>query len=383
MTIHEQVAVADLQIERVETYPLLHRLSQAYGDANGYKRYRTSYLIRIITRAGIDGWGEIIDWLPTLHKGFCERIIPYLLGKQVDNRVAIVDVIGKWHQRAASGVSMALTEILAKAAGLSVCQLWGGQIHARIPVYASLQSYRETEDWMQQSWKQVSQQVDDGFKMVKVKIGGRSVQEDQTHIEKLMNLLPEKVQVAVDANQSYDCATARKWEGLFSRYSNWLWLEEPMPMDRTNEYVKLRSSLSIPLAGGENLIRCAQFLPLYEGGAIDIAQPDLMHTGGMDDYRTHLQMARQFGYRVSPHSFDGSLARLYTLFAQACLLAWTKMDGQPIEPVEWDVMENPFTQLFPLRPINGEVTLPTGVGIGVEPDWEIINALRWDGSAYA
>ncbi|TKI54709.1 mandelate racemase/muconate lactonizing enzyme family protein [Brevibacillus antibioticus] len=383
MTTHEQVAVADLQIERVETYPLLHRLSQAYGDANGYKRYRTSYLIRIITRAGIDGWGEIIDWLPTLHKGFCERIIPYLLGKQVDNRVAIVDVIGKWHQRSASGVSMALTEILAKAAGLSVCQLWGGQILSGIPVYASLQSYRESEDWMQQSWKQVSQQVDDGFKMVKVKIGGRSVREDQTHIEKLMNLLPKEVQVAVDANQSYDCATARKWEGLFSRYDNWLWLEEPMPMDRTNEYVKLRSSLSIPLAGGENLIRCAQFLPLYEEGAIDIAQPDLMHTGGIDDYRTHLQMARQFGYRVSPHSFDGSLARLYTLFAQACLLAWTKMDSHPIEPVEWDVMENLFTQLFPLRPLNGEVTLPAGVGIGVEPDWEIMNALRWDGSAYA
>ncbi|MFF0825586.1 mandelate racemase/muconate lactonizing enzyme family protein [Brevibacillus sp. NPDC003359] len=383
MTTHDQVADSDLQIERVETYPLFHRLSQAYGDANGYKRYRTSYLIRIITRSGIDGWGEIIDWLPTLHKGFCERIIPYLLGKQVDNRVAIVDVIGKWHQRLASGVSMALTEILAKAAGLSVCQLWGGQIHAGIPVYASLQSYRETEDWMQQSWKQVSQQVDDGFKMVKVKIGGRSVQEDQKHIEKLMNMLPEEVQVAVDANQSYDCATARKWEALFSRYGNWLWLEEPMPMDRTNEYVKLRSSLSIPLAGGENLIRCAQFLPLYEGGAIDIAQPDLMHTGGIDDYRTHLQMARQFGYRVSPHSFDGSLARLYTFFAQACLLAWTKMDSNPIEPVEWDVMENPFTQLFPLRPINGEVTLPAGVGIGVEPDWEIINAMRWDGSAYA
>ncbi|WP_412846706.1 mandelate racemase/muconate lactonizing enzyme family protein [Brevibacillus sp. 179-C9.3 HS] len=372
-----------MQIERVETYPLLHRLSEAYGDANGYKRYRTTYLIRIITRSGIDGWGEIIDWLPTLHKGFAERIIPYLLGKQVDNRVAIVDVIGKWHQRSASGVSMALTEIMAKAAGLSVCQLWGGQIHSSIPVYASLQSYREKEDWMQQSWKQVSQQVDDGFKMVKVKIGGRSVQEDQTHIEKMMSMLPNDVQVAVDANQSYDCATARKWEGLFSRYANWLWLEEPMPMDRTQEYVKLRASLSIPLAGGENLIRCAQFLPLYKGGAIDIAQPDLMHTGGIDDYRTHLQMARQFGYRVSPHSFDGSLARLYTLFSQACLLAWTKMDRDPIEPVEWDVMENPFTQLFSLVPKNGTVTLPTGVGIGIEPDWEIINAMRWDGSAYA
>lgn len=374
--------MTSLEIERVETYPLLHRLSQAYGDANGYKRYRTTYLIRIMTRDGVDGWGEIIDWLPTLDKGFRERIIPYLLGKQADNRLAIVDVISKWHQRSAAGVSMALTEILAKSAGLSVCQLWGGHIQANIPVYASLQSYRETEEWMQQSWQQVRNQIDVGFKMVKVKIGGRDMQEDQTHIDKLMSMLPDDVQVAVDANQSYDLATTRKWERLFSRYGNWLWLEEPMPMDHTEEYVKLRAALPIPLAGGENLMRCPQFLPLYEKGAIDIAQPDLMHTGGIDDYRTHLQMARQFGYRVSPHSFDGSLARLYTLFSQACLLAWTKMDRDPIEPVEWDVMENPFTQLFPLQPENGEVTIPAGVGIGIEPDWEIINAKRWDGSAY-
>lgn len=372
-----------MQIERVETYPLLHHLSQAYGDANGYKRYRTSYLIRVITRSGIDGWGEVIDWLPTLDKGFRERIIPYLLGKQASERTALVDVISKWHQRSAAGVSMALTEIAAKSAGMSVCQLWGGRIHSRIPVYASFQSYSERTDWIQLSIQRVLEQVQSGFQQVKVKIGGKAFQEDEAHIDALMKTLPENVQVAVDANQSYDLATAAKWNSLFVRYGNWMWLEEPMPMDRSEEYVKLRSTLSIPLAGGENLVRCAQFLPLFKKGAIDIAQPDLLHTEGIEAFRLHLNMAREFGYRVSPHSFDGSLARLYTLFAQACLLPWSKMDADQIEPIEWDVMENPFTYLFPVHLVNGSVTIPDGVGIGVEPNWEIINATRWDGSAYA
>ncbi|MGG1661663.1 mandelate racemase/muconate lactonizing enzyme family protein [Brevibacillus sp. NRS-1366] len=372
-----------MQIERIETYPLLYRLPEAYGDANGYKRYRTSYLIRIITRSGIEGWGEVIDWLPTLDKGFRERIIPFLLGKLATNRVALVDVISKWHQRSAAGISMALTEIVAKAAGMSVCQLWGGMIHPAIPVYASFQSYTEREDWMQQSIMNVTKQVESGFTKVKVKIGGKAIRDDQKHIEALMKTLPEEIQVAVDANQSYDLASAAKWNCLFSRYANWMWLEEPMPMERTEEYVKLRAALSIPLAGGENLVRCAQFLPLYKQGAIDIAQPDLLHTEGIEDFRTHLQIARQFGFRVSPHSFDGGLARLYTMFAQSCLLAWTKMDAEPIEPVEWDVMENPFTYLFPVHLSNGKVKLPDGIGIGVEPNWEIINAMRWDGSAYA
>jgi D-galactarolactone cycloisomerase len=372
-----------MQIVRVETYPLLYRLPQAYGDANGYKRYRVSYLIRLITRSGIEGWGEIIDWLPTLDKGFRERITPYLLGKMATDRLSIVDVVGKWHQRSAAGVSMALTEIVAKKSGLSVCDLWGGAFHKKIPVYASFQSYRERDDWMEQSIGQVASQVSAGFTRIKVKIGGRSIREDQVHIDRLMQSIPSDVLVAVDANQSYDLAASREWERLFSRYSNWMWLEEPMPMERTEEYVKLRAALSVPLAGGENLVRCPQYLPLYQQGAIDIAQPDLMHTEGMESYRTHLQMARQFGYRVSPHSFDGGLARLYTLFAQACLPAWSKMDAEPIEPVEWDMMENPFTSLFPISPVNGEVIVPGGVGIGLEPNWEIINAMRWDGSVYA
>lgn len=154
-------------------------------------------------------------------------------------------------------------------------------------------------------------------------------------------------------------------------------------MDRVEEYVKLRAALSIPVAGGENLMRCTHYLPLFERGAIDIAQPDLMHMEGIENYRILLQVARQYGFRVSPHAFDGCLSRLHMMFAQACLNNWSKMEADPIEPVEWDVMENPFSGLFPISPVNGYVQIPTGTGIGLEPDWELINAMRWDGSAYS
>ncbi|MFY0545303.1 mandelate racemase/muconate lactonizing enzyme family protein [Brevibacillus sp. H7] len=371
-----------MQIERIETYPLLYRLQQPYGDANGYKKYRTCYLIRIITRSGVDGWGEIVDWLPTLHKGFVERIVPYLLGKQATAHLPLIDVVGKWHQRAAAGVSMALTEIVAKRAGLSVCELWGGLFHETIPVYASFQSYTDQADWQRRSLQRVMQQAEAGFTQMKVKIGGRAMQVDQAHIELLRASLPATVQLALDANQSYDLSAARKWERVFSRYEDWMWLEEPMPMERVLDYEKLRQSISVAVAGGENLVRCAQYLPLLKHGAVDIIQPDPMHAEGMDGFRANLQLARQFGLRVSPHVFDGSLARLYALFAQACLPPWSKMDAEPVEPVEWDVMENPFTQLFELTPENGRVKIPQGPGIGVEPNWDIINATRWDGSSY-
>lgn len=164
-----------MKIQKIETFPLLCRLPKPYGDANGIKEYRTCYLIRITTETGVDGWGECVDWLPTLHKGFQERIIPNLIGKSIFDRTKIVRTIKKWHSRAATAISMALTEIMAKTCGVSVCDLWGGKLHDSIPVYASFQSYSEHKDWQKHSLEAIEQTVNQGFDKMKVKIGGKSI----------------------------------------------------------------------------------------------------------------------------------------------------------------------------------------------------------------
>lgn len=93
-------------------------------------------------------------------------------------------------------------------------------------------------------------------------------------------------------------------------------------------------------------------------------------------------MSRIWGLRASSHAFDGALSRLYAIFAQACLPPWSKMDQQDIEPVEWDAMENPFTSITQIEPSAGAVTIPSGPGIGVEVDMQILEKYRWDGSLY-
>lgn len=225
-----------MKIERVDTFPLLHRLEEPYGDANGFKQYRTCYLIRIVTESGIDGWGECVDWLPALHIGFTKRIIPFLLGKQAGSRLPLVRTIQKWHQRAASAVSMALTEIAAKAADCSICELWGGQYREEIPVYASFQSYSDLPQWISRSVSNVEAQLKKGFKQIKVKIGGTSFEEDVRHISALQHTVGSSIALILDANQSYDAATAMKWERYFSTWTNIGWFEEPLPFDQPQDY---------------------------------------------------------------------------------------------------------------------------------------------------
>jgi D-galactarolactone cycloisomerase len=371
-----------LKIEKIDTYPMLYELPKPYGDANGYKKYRSCFLFRITTSSGIQGWGECIDWLPTLEKGFHERVIPYLLGKQATDRMKIVNVVNKWHKRAAAGVSMALTEIVAKSSGLSICDLWGGKLRSSIPVYASFQSYSEEEDWRKHSLSLIQKEIDNGFQMIKVKIGGKTVKEDQEHILSIQNEFEQKILLALDANQSYDSSTALRWERYFKTWTNILWLEEPMPMDRLNDYKLLHTKLSIPVAGGENLKETKQFLPLMKEGSLDIIQPDVMHENGVDGYRETAFLSRGFGLRCSPHTFDGSLSRLYALFVQACLPPWSKMMNENIEPIEWDAMDNPFASLISIQQSNGFVTVPDGIGIGAEIDMDKVEKYRWDKKAY-
>lgn len=371
-----------MKIRGIETFPLYCPLAQPYGDANGYKHYRSLFLIRITTESGLVGWGECADWLPTLHLGFEKRIIPYLLGKNAMNRAQLVSHIHKWHQRAAAGVSMALTEVIAVAAGLSVCELWGGRWHKSIPVYASFQSYSKRADWQAVSLNRIEAAIRSGFTAFKVKIGGKMLQEDESHLAVVQNLLQYKHALIVDANESYDLATSRHWTHIFSEWGNLLWFEEPMPMKQISDYQKLRSQGQVPIAGGENLQTAAAFLPLLQAGALDVIQPDPLHLPSVDDYRHTLQMARHFGIRTSSHTFDGPLSRLYALFAQACLPPWSKMELATVEPVEWDVMDNPLNQLLPLLPSGGIALVPDGPGIGMELDLALLTHYLWDGAFY-
>jgi D-galactarolactone cycloisomerase len=371
-----------MNIKQIETFPLFYRLKKPYGDANGYKSYRSCFLFRILTDSGLEGWGECVDWLPTLEKGFREKIVPFLLGKKATDRAALVSTISKWNGRIAAGVSMALTEIVAKHAGLSIPELWGGRRRREIPVYASFQSYTEGGDWIRHSLSIVEKAIADGFRMAKVKVGGKTLNEDVRHISSLMQMINGQAQIAIDANQSYDIGSALTWNSLFAKFDNWLWFEEALPLDQPKAYAIFRARCAIPVAGGENIEKPLQFTTLMREGSLDIIQPDPMHMKGIDTYRDTLQIARYHRIRVSPHAYDGILSRVYALFAQSCLPAWSKMAGDEIEPVEWDVMENPFTSLLPLQPMNGMVTLPGGIGLGMKIDPRQLEPLLWDGTSY-
>jgi D-galactarolactone cycloisomerase len=82
------------------------------------------------------------------------------------------------------------------------------------------------------------------------------------------------------------------------------WFEEPLKPDALHDYVLLRQTAPVPIAGGEVLTRRQSFQPWLQNGALDIVQPDVTKVGGISESRRIAWMAQDNGIRFIPHGWN-------------------------------------------------------------------------------
>src|SRR5437867_12315070 len=85
------------------------------------------------------------------------------------------------------------------------------------------------------------------------------------------------------------------------------WFEEALPPDNLHDYVLLRNTSPVPIAGGEVLTRRQSFAPWLEQRAFDIVQPDATKVGGISEERRIAWMAEENGVRFIPHGWNTAL----------------------------------------------------------------------------
>ncbi len=110
------------------------------------------------------------------------------------------------------------------------------------------------------------------------------------------------------------------------------WFEEPLKPDALPDYVQLRRSSPVPIAGGEVLTRRQSFQPWLEAGAFDIVQPDVTKVGGISEERRIAWMAQEHGIRFIPHGWNTAVGvaadlQLASAFADTDLVEY--LTGSP------------------------------------------------------
>ncbi len=315
-------------------------------------------VVRIVTDAGISGYGEVESFKPYLKPhvlGFREPLI----GEDPTNvervmlRIRQRGAFKPWGS-AVSAIEMALWDLAGKAAGVPVYKLLGGKIRDKVRVYNGavrrpLQSqspdgYAEAMRWMRGR--------PEGFTIIKQAIAFHSpmkrepgffygeAHESRWHgwtdrglltekgfkhiiacVEAMKAVTGDEVGLALDCGPGFMAPDAIRLARALEPL-NLLWLEDMVTGDYTpfvnaDVYRDITTASSTPIHTGEQIYLRQNFKSLIEGKAVNVIGPDPCDVGGIAELKWIAEYADLHGIMMAPHGTGDGLLGLAAL-VQVC-----------------------------------------------------------------
>ena len=208
-------------------------------------------------------------------------------------------------------IDMAVWDAVAKIEGKPLYRLLAeryrnGEVDEKVFVYAAGGYYYPGKD-VRALQDEMRGYLDRGYRVVKMKIGGESLSDDQRRIEAVLEIVGSGGKLAVDANGRFDLETASAYARALAPYELF-WYEEagdPLDFALQAELVKHYES---PMATGENLFSMQDARNLIRHGGLrpdrDWLQFDPALSYGLVEYLRTLAMLRENGWswrRLMPH----------------------------------------------------------------------------------
>ncbi len=221
-------------------------------------------------------------------------------------------------QMALSAVDIALWDIKAKAAGMPLWKLLGGNEHKK------LEAYNTDGGWINWSVDQLVEcakaSVDEGFRGLKLKVGSLDPNDDLRRIKAVRDVIQPHVKLSVDANGRWDLPTAMHVGRRFREYDV-LWFEEPLWFDDVFSHAALARAIDTPIALGEQLYSPDAFSQFIRAGALHYVQPDVTRLGGVTAWWQVADLAFAHRLPVVAHAGDMMQVQQHLAFAHpACQL---------------------------------------------------------------
>src|SRR5262245_15106802 len=260
-------------------------------------------------------------------------------------------------------IDRAVWDAVAKIAGRPLFRLLadrhGADANPRVFVYAAGGYYYPGKD-LTALCREMRGYIERGYTVVKLKIGGATLEEDGQRIEAGVKDNGTSAQLAVDANGRFDLETAIAYAKMLRDYPLFWYEEAGDPLD-FHLQATLADYYPGPMATGENLFSHQDALNLIRYGGMrpdrDWLQFDCALSYGLVEFRRTLNALMTHGWswrRVIPHG--GHPMSLM-------IAAGLGLGGNESYP---DLFQ-PYGG-FPdgVRVENGHITMPDLPGIGFE-----------------
>ncbi|MDO8236103.1 mandelate racemase/muconate lactonizing enzyme family protein [Citrobacter werkmanii] len=207
-------------------------------------------------------------------------------------------------------LDMAIWDAVAKIANKPLFRLLaemkGVEANPRVFVYAAGGYYYPGKD-LSALRQEMRGYLNRGYNVVKMKIGGASLEEDRRRIEAVLTEIGDEARLAVDANGRFDLETGIAYAKMLRDYPLFWYEEAGDPLDYS-----LQAALSEfypgSMATGENLFSHQDARNLLRYGGMrpdrDYLQFDCALSYGLVEYLRTLDVLAQFGWspsRCIPH----------------------------------------------------------------------------------
>jgi L-alanine-DL-glutamate epimerase-like enolase superfamily enzyme len=207
-------------------------------------------------------------------------------------------------------IDMAVWDATAKIAGKPLFRLLaerhGVTANPRVFVYAAGGYYYPGKD-NSALRAEMRSYLDRGYTVVKMKIGGASIDEDRTRIEAALKEIGSQARLAVDANGRFDLDTAIAYAKMLRDYPLFWYEEAGDPLDYHLQ-ATLADYYPGPMATGENLFSHQDARNLIRYGGMradrDWLQFDCALSYGLVEYERTLEVLKTHGWsprRCIPH----------------------------------------------------------------------------------
>jgi D-arabinonate dehydratase len=335
-------------------------------------------VVKIETSKGEVGYGECVSYggLESVAATVEKVLTPLIVGEESSVITQLWDKMYRATFRlgrrgvniaAMSGVDIALWDILGKELGSPIYKLLGGA-KTRVKGYITGGYYRDDKDLAKLVDEEKSY-LDAGFDTVKMKVGGLPVARDVERIRRVKDAFGDKINIAVDANNTYDFNSALRMGRELEKLGV-IFFEEPIPTDFPELSAELARLLDVPIAGYETAYTLYEFRDLIEKHAVDIVQNDAAWQGGLTEMLRIGTLARAHGFPVVPHYSAGGIGFVASLHGALVM-------NSPM--IEYHLRTNPFRDGLSGRAIkheNGMFIPPDGPGLGISPDEKVIDRYR-------
>jgi L-alanine-DL-glutamate epimerase-like enolase superfamily enzyme len=373
-------AAMNPKIARVDTIPMIYPTVghfKFFEGLRGQPTGRPAVLVKITAEDGTVGWGQSVptprwsyETLETVETTIRRYLAPELIGRDPLDLAGAHAVMARTIAPSFStgqpickaGIDLALHDLGGKLHDRSAAASWQERGRTRLTL-----SWTLNPRGLDEVESLVAQGRNRGYKNFNVKIAP-DLKFDLELCRLVKRMVPDGFLWA-DANGGYDEATALEVAPKLADLGVPV-LEQPLPANRLTGYRRLKQQKALPIIMDEGVVSSVELMEFIKLGLLDGVAMKPARCGGLTEARRQIEILLSEGLMFLGSGLtdpDVSLAASLLLYGAYELKYPAALNGPQF--LRGSVLKQP------LHVSNGELTVPTGSGLGVAVDENAISRL--------